>query len=58
MESEKNNLISISTKNNLKNKPSEVNIGRAVVLSAKADVMNNGQLASRPIAYVANGKGT
>ena len=54
---EKNNLMSEPTKNNLKDKPSEVNIGRAVVLSAKADVMNNGQLASRPIAYVASNKG-
>ena len=54
---EKNNLMSEPTKNNLKDKPSEVNIGRAVVLSAKADVTNNGELESRPIAYVASNKG-
>ena len=55
----KNDLMSEATKNNpnIANQPSEINIGRAVILSAKADVTNNGELASRPIAYVASNKG-
>ena len=53
----KNDLMSEATKNKLKGKESEINIGRPVILSAKADVTNNGELASRPIAYVASNKG-
>jgi len=55
----KNDLMSEATKNNpdIANKPSEINIGRPVILSAKADVTNNGELESRPIAYVASNKG-
>ena len=53
----KNDLMSEATKNVLKGEKSEINIGRAVILSAKADVTNNGELESRPIAYVASNKG-
>lgn len=53
----KNDLMSEATKNALKGEKSEINIGRAVILSAKADVTNNGELESRPIAYVASNKG-
>ena len=55
----KNDLMSEATKNNpnIANQPSEINIGRPVILSAKADVTNNGELESRPIAYVASNKG-
>lgn len=53
----KNDLMSEATKNALKGEKSEINIGRAVILSAKADVTNNGELASRPIAYIASNKG-
>ena len=49
--------MSEATKNALKGEKSEINIGRAVILSAKADVTNNGELESRPIAYVASNKG-
>ena len=49
--------MSEATKNKLKGKESEINIGRPVILSAKADVTNNGELESRPIAYVASNKG-
>ena len=54
---EKNQLMSEATKNDLKDEKSKINIGRPVILSAKADVTNNGELASRPIAYVASNKG-
>ena len=55
----KNDLMSEATKNNpdIANQPSEINIGRPVILSAKADVTNNGELESRPIAYVTSNKG-
>ena len=53
----KNDLMSEATKNALKGEKSEINIGRPVILSAKADVTNNGELESRPIAYVASNKG-
>ena len=53
----KNNLMSETTKNILNGKESEINIGRPVILSAKADVTNNDELTSRPIAYVASNKG-
>ena len=53
----KNDLMSETTKNVLKGEKSKINIGRAVILSAKADVTNNDELTSRPIAYVASNKG-
>ena len=53
----KNDLMSEATKNDLKGEKSVINIGRPVILSAKADVTNNGELESRPIAYVASNKG-